>query len=338
MQTKLVVVLGMHRSGTSTIARGLMTMGVDLGRNLMRPALGNNKKGFWEDLDINELNIEMLNFLNKDWHFMPSLSSLDFDALQNNGYFTRASKLLEEKTSVSKVFGFKDPRTARLLPFWKSVFAQNQLDVHYVICLRHPLSVCRSLEKRDRFDFETGGFLWVGHMVDSLSETIGEKKIIVDYDRVMLSPSGELTRIANAFDFAIDLSEVEKYKNNFLDLRLQHTVYKPNDLLLEKAIHPLANDIYTGLLAALENNTCQDSGSFTSQVLIWKDEFERQDFEGKLPTAIVEKDASLYFYTRSLMLKIRAARLKLIAIGSRRDEILKLGLEGFRKIRSVLKK
>ena len=66
---KIIVVFGMHRSGTSALTRGLQTMGVDLGDNLMPPVSGNNDKGFWEDLDINALNLEMLDFLNKEWHF-----------------------------------------------------------------------------------------------------------------------------------------------------------------------------------------------------------------------------------------------------------------------------
>ena len=65
---RLVVVLGMHRSGTSVIARGLQVMGVELGNNLMQ-ANEYNTKGFWEDMDIYTLNEEMLNSLNKAWHF-----------------------------------------------------------------------------------------------------------------------------------------------------------------------------------------------------------------------------------------------------------------------------
>ena len=65
--SRLVVVLGMHRSGTSAITRGLSALGVPLGNNLMPPMLNNNDKGFFEDLEINELNTELLTALNRDW-------------------------------------------------------------------------------------------------------------------------------------------------------------------------------------------------------------------------------------------------------------------------------
>ena len=56
---RLIVVLGMHRSGTSAITRGLQVMGVGLGDRMM-PAMPDNVKGFWEDVDLNALNMEML--------------------------------------------------------------------------------------------------------------------------------------------------------------------------------------------------------------------------------------------------------------------------------------
>ena len=142
---KIIVVLGMHRSGTSALTRGLQTLGVDLGDRLMPPLAENNEKGFWEDLDINALNLEMLDFLNKDWHFLSPIQLSDVDILCKNGYETRALELLRKKTSNTEIFGFKDPRVTKLLPFWMVVFRKSELDVNYIITLRHPLSVCKYL-------------------------------------------------------------------------------------------------------------------------------------------------------------------------------------------------
>ena len=70
----LVVVLGMHRSGTSAITRGLQVIGVDLGANLMPPANHINEKGFFEDCDIVNINISLLNHLCLDWHHVTPLT------------------------------------------------------------------------------------------------------------------------------------------------------------------------------------------------------------------------------------------------------------------------
>jgi hypothetical protein len=57
---KLIVVLGMHRSGTSTVTKSLELMGVGLGANL-HPAGFDNPKGFWEDRERIEINDKLLN-------------------------------------------------------------------------------------------------------------------------------------------------------------------------------------------------------------------------------------------------------------------------------------
>ena len=57
----------MHRSGTSAITRGLQVMGVELGDNLMPALKGDNDKGYWEDIDLNALNIEMLSAIGSRW-------------------------------------------------------------------------------------------------------------------------------------------------------------------------------------------------------------------------------------------------------------------------------
>ena len=67
-QQRVIVVLGMHRSGTSAIARGLKALGVELGNNLMPPVANNNEKGFWEDVEIHALNQAVLATLGCDWH------------------------------------------------------------------------------------------------------------------------------------------------------------------------------------------------------------------------------------------------------------------------------
>ena len=66
-QKHIIVVLGCHRSGTSAITRGLKVLGAELGKNLLS-ALPNNKAGFWEDIDILQLNENLLQKIDVAWH------------------------------------------------------------------------------------------------------------------------------------------------------------------------------------------------------------------------------------------------------------------------------
>ena len=50
-----IIVLGMHRSGTSALTGVLNRVGVNLGDNLVAPE-ADNPAGYWENLDVNNAN------------------------------------------------------------------------------------------------------------------------------------------------------------------------------------------------------------------------------------------------------------------------------------------
>lgn len=275
MKKKIIIVLGMHRSGTSAITRALQTMGVNLGNSLMPSSLGNNDKGFWEDIDFNALNIEILNMLGSDWHHVAPIAFSDQVKLRKQGYFLRAVDLLRSKVFDVPVFGFKDPRVAKLLPFWKEVINHCQYDVCFVMSLRNPLSVVKSLAKRDNFYPEKSYLLWLEHVINSLSVTVGEKRVLVDYDLLMKFPDRELARIARGLNFDIDPAELDKYKSEFLDEKLQHTVYTQNNLDLDASCPSIVREIYTALWEVASDLRGLDDAGLQRQVDEWVKEVER---------------------------------------------------------------
>ncbi|MCL2336166.1 MAG: glycosyltransferase [Firmicutes bacterium] len=271
---KLIVVLGMHRSGTSAITRGLQVLGVHLGDKLIPPAK-DNSKGFFEDMDITLLNAEMLQALGIDWHYLSPLIQSDIEKLREKGYLLRATELLRQKLSDCPAWGLKDPRLAKLLPFWQEVFVHCGLDVSYVLALRHPLSVVKSLAKRDGFEAEKSYLLWLGHVLMSVVNTEEQKRILVDYDSLMGNPEHELERMAESLGLKMDSKALEVYKSRFLDTGLRHSKYGLNDLLLDNACPPIVLDIYTELLTiALEEKSLNDTDLHIKTV-VWLKEFDR---------------------------------------------------------------
>lgn len=335
LDRKLIVVLGMHRSGTSVIARGLQVMGVELGDNLMPPFEGNNSKGFWEDVDINALNIDMLHFLKIDWHFLTPIQSADVETLCKNGYLPRAIEMLQEKTASVKLFGFKDPRIAKLLPFWKEVFTQGRMNVDYVLVIRHPLSVCDSLAKRDGFDSEKSYLLWLEHVIGSLVGTERENRVLVDYDSFMQAPERELTRIADRLQLSVNPAEFQRFQLEFLDPELQHTVYRLDELKRDSTSPPLVQEIYSSLLGFTAGNVPPEDSALRDKTAHWSREFSRlkstlafvDKLEQKVSAltaernalkaerkALVEKKAQ---FTRAFMAKeqtVQKLRAELLAI------------------------
>lgn len=274
-EKKIITVLGMHRSGTSAVARSLQVMGANLGDRLIQPIKDQNDKGFWEDSDLNSLNDEMLNALNSGWHFLSPIQPIDVEKLRRNGYLVRAVEMLREKTSGLPIFGFKDPRVAKLLLFWKEAFAESGLNVSYVLAIRHPLSVSKSLTKRNGFDAEKNHLLWLDHVISSLVGTIGENRVLIDYDDLMQTPDSELAMAAKALGLTIDKAELESFKSEFLDNQLRHAVHQPNDLLFDETIPPLVRDIYPELLRVARSKQQLDSRAFTHKTQQWNSEFAR---------------------------------------------------------------
>ena len=246
----------------------------------------------------------------------------------------------------------------KLLPFWKEVFLQSELEVSYVITLRHPVSVCKSLAKRDGFDIEKGGFLWLEHVLNSLTETIGENRIIVDYDRLMQSPESELKRMAKAFHLSITPSELKKFTDEFLDPTLQHTIYQIDDLVLERAIPPLVREVYMAVLKAATNSQTLNSSSFATKIMKWNREYSQQKLAlllaDKLTLQITSRNQSIRYLTKQnaqlaernaelheiksskawqLVMMLRETRLFLLPPDSLREHIARIAINRLRLLK-----
>ncbi len=253
---RLIVVLGMHRSGTSAITRSLELLGVGLGNNL-HPASFDNPKGFWEDRECLEINENLLNFLGsaydrldlaweniKDVPLVSSLKSNAVEIIQSK---------LEENCGL---WGFKDPRTCRLLSFWREVFKEAGCEVSFVIVLRNPASVTSSLVKRNKIPEEKAYFLWLQHMLPAVIETKGSKRVVVDFDEFMDAPYTQLKRISTVLELSLlDRKNplVQEFENNFLERELRHSKFSETELALDESASPDVVTAYKLLLQAAKD-------------------------------------------------------------------------------------
>ncbi|HEX5337078.1 MAG TPA: glycoside hydrolase family 99-like domain-containing protein [Gallionella sp.] len=230
---RLVVVLGMHRSGTSAITRSLALLGVGLGRDL-HPAGFDNPTGFWEDREciaINEQLLERLGSsydrLGRAWDEMPT--GFGIEKLKARAIRSVARKLAEN----GGVWGFKDPRTCRLSGFWNAVFAALQCKVDFVIAVRNPASVAASLLTRNNIPAEKSYYLWLQHVLPSLRFAMGARHVVVDYDELLENPYAQLSRVASRLELPLpprDDAALQAYENAFLQRDLRHARYTEAEL------------------------------------------------------------------------------------------------------------
>lgn len=237
-QSRVLVVLGMHRSGTSALTRGLQTLGVTLGDNLMPAFEGNNNKGFWEDLEVVRINDSLLQLCSMDWCSLGTLSEMDWSAAAAGPLGQQAAAYLQQQLGRYPRFGLKDPRMPRLLPFWKLVLEQIRTRPAFIIANRNPLSVANSLSRRDSLPDTRSYLLWLEHSLLALRESEGYQRVVVSYDRLLEEPLPQLERIRQACGLPeVDPLLLTEYVHDFLDKSLRHDVVSEADAL--RAVDPV---------------------------------------------------------------------------------------------------
>ena len=230
---RVFVVAGMHRAGTSVVARGLQALGIELGDRLMSADQRMNARGFFEDMDIVGQNDALLDALGADWKNLALLDGVDWRAPALTSLRAEARQLLEARLAGTGQFGFKDPRVPRLLPFWQGIFAEVGAADAYVIAVRHPLSVIDSLTARDALDVRRSGWLWLTHLLCALHYTAGRPRVVVDYDNLLAAPARELARMAKGLGLpasALTAEDVTKYTRDFLSGELRHAEHASAEL------------------------------------------------------------------------------------------------------------
>ena len=161
---RAVVVLGMHRSGTSAVAGCLHRLGVDFGPRLM-PATEDNARGYFEHVDIVNLHDRLLLALGGGWDETRPFLPREWPAVDplTDPYRTELFRLLQRDLSAAPLWGLKDPRLCRLLPWWEPVWAATDTWPLFVIVRRPPSEVAASLARREGFSPAKSYLLWLLH-------------------------------------------------------------------------------------------------------------------------------------------------------------------------------
>jgi len=157
MEKRILIIVGMHRSGTSFLARALNISGVYLGdlNELMSHELKSirgNPKGHWEHQKLIELANETLSSCNGSWHSITS--KITINEQLGKKVNTEIQKL---NNFPALAYGFKDPRMLLIFNSWKPYMPKN---IIIIGIFRNPLSVAQSLQTRDGFDFQKSINLW----------------------------------------------------------------------------------------------------------------------------------------------------------------------------------
>lgn len=193
-----LIVLGMHRSGTSVLARLLNLMGAYFGpEGISTGANDENPKGFWERRDVRMLNDSVLHAMGCDWNRVRDFNAADLPEPVIADFFKSASKLVLEM-DAHRPWLLKEPRLCLLLPLWRKV-----LEVPICVqILRNPVEVAASLRKRNDIPMEAGLALWEKYVRSAMSASSGLPSLLVLHRQLMLEPMNVAAQLLRQLESA----------------------------------------------------------------------------------------------------------------------------------------
>jgi hypothetical protein len=182
-KTSLLLV-GVHRSGTSALTRILNLLGYDLPGTLLG-ANDSNPLGHWESSEINRFNDEVLKLAGTHWRRLESVNrdwyaSPRFDEMQK-----KALELLKLEYGSSTMFVLKDPRVSILLPFWLRTLEDFGADARIISLIRNPAEVAASLQARNGYHPLFGEIMWLRYVLDAEADCRGRDRVHLTYDMLL---------------------------------------------------------------------------------------------------------------------------------------------------------
>jgi hypothetical protein len=187
-----ILVLGMHRSGTSLTTRFINMMGAYFAPEGL--ALGltpDNPKGFWERRDVMLVNDQLLHHFNCSWEKIDRLDAENAGGISPKLQHTIKTILLG--MDAHRPWVMKDPRLCVTLPAWLP-----SLEVPVaVIAWRNPLEVARSLQLRNNMSVEYALALWEYYAVHLIRNAAALPKIFVSYEAMKEMPVENIEALYN---------------------------------------------------------------------------------------------------------------------------------------------
>ncbi|HEX5693835.1 MAG TPA: hypothetical protein VFY00_04350 [Arenimonas sp.] len=223
-----ILVVGMHRSGTSAVAGALERLGVSLGPELV-PAAEDNPKGYFEHAPVVGIHEQLFRELGRWWY--------DPRPLPQGWLETPAARRAQEALCArlradfqgQAVWAVKDPRTCRFLPLWDQALARLDMAASALLVVRDPSQVCASLAARNGFGAELAELLWLRHVVDAVRGTAGRQRTVLNYAQVVAAPGPAIEAALERLEVGLAMPQAQRAQalEGFVDAAFQHHAQVP---------------------------------------------------------------------------------------------------------------
>ena len=194
-QNDSIFVLGMHRSGTSAVARVLNLMGAYVGEDadLMPPHARDNPTGYWERRELVIAHDEFLAAEGYAWDRVSGFEPARIDAPQRGALLHQLRDVVRRLSSHAAPWLIKDPRLCLLLPIWLDAAPQAAC----VVVVRDPRQVAASMRESHRGVY-TSHFLlalWEKYLYSALQTLSGRHALFVSYAQLLSDADAQSRRL-----------------------------------------------------------------------------------------------------------------------------------------------
>ncbi|HXW23547.1 MAG TPA: sulfotransferase family protein [Xanthobacteraceae bacterium] len=240
-----ILVLGMHRSGTSAVSGVLNALGAAVPKKTLMGADQTNQSGYFESFALAVAHDEMLASAGSHWHdwreFDPQWARSDVAEQHRR----KIKAILVEEFDDEPLILVKDPRICRFIPLMLSVLTELNFSPVAILPIRNPLEVAHSLRRRNGFGLPKSILLWLRHVLDAEFHSRPLPRCFLPYEELLNDWRHYVDRAAATIGVAwpgqFDRSDGI---DRFLTAGLRHERASFDDMSDHPAVSPVACETY----------------------------------------------------------------------------------------------
>jgi hypothetical protein len=179
-----LLIVGMHRSGTSALARVTSLLGADLPKTVMGPGRG-NERGHWEPNRLVACHDRFLEKIGSRWDDWQGIEVGRIPAPLVEEFKRELSQLIDVEYAASRLFVLKEPRLCRMVPIYADLLREKNIEPRFLLPIRNPLAVIASLRDRDGMQPGLAALLWLRHALDAEFATRDAPRAIMSYEHLL---------------------------------------------------------------------------------------------------------------------------------------------------------
>ena len=253
---RALLVLGMHRSGTSALTRVLGLSGAALPRHKMVPQK-DNTLGFWEPQPIVDAHDSFLKQAGTGWEAIADYPAAIFTSDEAAACRRNLAILVASEYGDAPLFILKDPRISRLMPLWRPMLSELGIAPRIVIMVRDPLEISSSLKTRSGWSEHRALLVWLRYMLAAERDTRDLVRCFVGYNQLVRDWRGTVDRLSDqlGIEFPERSPAREECIDSYVRPDLRHHRHRANALLQRADIAGCVKQAWRCFSAAAETGT-----------------------------------------------------------------------------------